>query len=198
MAEVSDQTQENEIISDEINETKEDVVKHETFQRVLRQKKASDDKASLLEKQLNEIKMRDEEREADKLKADQKFEEYSKELEGKLAKEKEEKETFQKGLLDTHKLQAVLNKLPGKPLHQAYLDFIDLDRIEVDPETGINADSVESVVNQFLTDHSVLLERPGVTLPSDAPGSTGKLTKEQWSKLPIAEKRNRLKEVVDL
>jgi len=56
MAEVSDQTQENEIISDEINETKEDVVKHETFQRVLRQKKASDDKASLLEKQLNEIK----------------------------------------------------------------------------------------------------------------------------------------------
>lgn len=204
MNKVSDQIQNDKGISDELetnNETQEeqtdDSVQYDTFQRVLRQKKSADEKIAKYEKQLNEIKMREEAEKAEKLKQQQKFEEYSKQLEEKLESERKEKEDYRKSLLDTHKLQAVLDKLPAKPKRSEYLNFINLEQVEIDPETGIVSESVEQVANDFISNYGELLDRQGKGLPNDAPRTTSKLTYEQWLKLPTKEKKLRMKEVFD-
>ena len=196
MSEVSDQTKDDQV-SDEIVDPKtKDSVKYDTFQRVLRQKKSLEEKLSAYEKTLEEIKMKDEADQQESLKKQQKFEELSKDLESKLEHERKEKETFKKSWLDTHKLQAVLDKLPSKPKRQEYLSFIDIDKIEIDPETGIVAESVEEVANSFLENYGDLLQKSGKNLPSDAPSSKQKLTHEAWLKLPLSEKKTRLKDVI--
>lgn len=203
MDQVSDQNPDMSVsdehdVENNDEQSKEDKVKYDTFQRVLRQKKALEEKMSAYEKQLNEIKMREEAEKEESLRKQQKFEELSKELEAKLEKERKEKEEYQRNLLDTHKLQKVLEKLPGRPKRSEYLSFIDLDRVEIDASTGeVVEDSVSEVANDFLTNHGFLIETKGRDLPNDAPKNTKKLTFEQWKSLPLKERKLRMNEVVD-
>jgi hypothetical protein len=198
MSEVSDQTP-NSDVSDETGDNKvlesNDSVKYDTFQKLLRQKKTADEKTANLEKELNEIRMKEEAARQDDLVKQQKFEQLSTELREKLEKEREEKEHYQKNLLDTHKLQAVLDKLPARPKKSEYLMFINLDKVQIDSENGLVAESVEEVANEFLQNHGELLQRTEKGLPSDAPQTTSKLTFEKWQTLPIKERKARMKEV---
>ena len=201
MSELSEQDhKENTELSEPGEDVKEkkDQVEYDTFKRLLSQKKASDEKLAGYEKRLKDIEMKEELDKQENLKKQAKFEELSKELESKLETERSEKETFKKSWLDTHKLQAVLDKLPGKPKRQEYMSFIDLDAIKIDAESGIDADSVEAAANNFLTNYGELLTKPSNSeLPNDAPSSKGKLSYEKWLTLSPSDKRSRLKDVIE-
>lgn len=202
MSELSEQNSDNNELSEQVEgkelDGKENEVKYDTFQRVLRQKKAMEEKLAKFEKLEEERRMKEEASKQERLREQQKYEELSKDLQEKLEQERSAKENFKKSWLDTHKLQAVLDKLPGKPKRQEYLSFIDLDKIEIDEHEGIVADTVEEVANSFIENYGELLSRPKSSeLPSDAPSSKGKLSYEAWSKLPLADKKARLKDVMD-
>jgi hypothetical protein len=55
------------------------------------------------------------------------------------------------------------------------------------------------VANDFITNHSALLDKPSVkNLPQDdAKGTATKLTLEDWKKLPLKEKKKRMVDVRD-
>lgn len=195
MSELSEQADSIEL--SEQDESKE-VVKHDTFQRVLRQKKTLEEKLSKFEKQMQEIQMKEELDKQESLKNQKKFEELALSLEKKLSEEIKEKETFKKNWLDSHKIQAVIDRLPAKPKRPEYYNFIDIDKIEVDVETGINQESVDLVANEFIANYGELLDRKASKdLPNDAPSSKGKLTYEKWATLPLAERKARLKDVIN-
>jgi predicted nuclease with TOPRIM domain len=128
--------------------------------------------------------------------------EYKKllDLERKKRLEEESKRAqYQKDLLDAHKLNAVKEKLPGKIKRNEYYGFIDVDKIAIDPETGvIDESSIVEVVNSFVEQHGSLIERQGSAgLPQNAAKYSNALSYEQWKRLPPSEKRKRMVDIKD-
>jgi chromosome segregation ATPase len=100
-------------------------------------------------------------------------------------------------LTSAAKLQAVVSRLPGQLEHPAYMSFIDVDKIILNPETNeIESDSVDAVVNDFVKNHGKLLKTDTRTLPNGTPRTAGpKLSYSEWLRLPPKEQRARLKDV---
>jgi len=179
---------------------KADTVQYESYRRVLADHKKSKARAEELEAKLALIEKKEKELEEKSLKEQG---EYKKLLE--IEKKKREIEEskriqYEKDLLDAHKLNAVKEKLPAKVKRNEYYSFIDTDKILIDKETGIiDEASLESVANDFITNHSALLDKPSVkNLPQDAAkGTATKLTLEDWKKLPLKEKKKRMVDVRD-
>lgn len=106
-------------------------------------------------------------------------------------KAKEKKE------LALRKIDVVMQEL-GSPLAKPeYWDFVDLDRIPVDEASkDIDKNVAKQVANDFVLKYPELLQRKGgPKMPNDAAQSTKALTHEEWKKLPLEEKRKRLKDV---
>jgi predicted nuclease with TOPRIM domain len=105
-------------------------------------------------------------------------------------KKKEEKE------LALRKIDVVMQEL-GVPLAKPeYWDFVDLKRIPVDEATkDIDRTIAKQVAIDFQRDFPELLAKKSAKLPTDAPSHATSLTYEEWSKLPLVEKRKRLKDV---
>jgi predicted nuclease with TOPRIM domain len=111
------------------------------------------------------------------------------ELSEKL-KKKEEKE------LALRKIDVVMQEL-GVPLAKAeYWNFMDLGKIPVDEATqDIDRNIAKQVASDFMRDFPELLSKKPGKMPSDAATGSKVLTHEEWIKLPLAEKRLRLKDV---
>lgn len=149
-------------------------VAYETHQKLLSEKKKLAEKHQATEAQLNELLAAQEaakNQELEKQSEYQKLWEASKQENEKL---KNERDAYQKNIMDAHKINAFSEKLPGKIANSKYYDFVPLDQIVVDPESGrVDEASVQSVVDSFVKEHSGLLVKgksPG--LPNDAPDST--------------------------
>lgn len=106
-------------------------------------------------------------------------------LKGKEAKE-----------LALRKIDVVMQEL-GVPLAKAeYWNFMDLSKIPVDESTqDIDRNVAKQVASDFMRDFPELLSKKPGKMPNEAPSSTKTLTHEEWMKLPLAEKRLRLKDV---
>lgn len=103
---------------------------------------------------------------------------------------------LQSTLQSAAKTQAVLSRLPGSLLHNEYMAFIDTDKVVVNPETGdIDGDSVDVVVNEFVKKHSHLIKTDPRVLPNGTPKPAQKLSYAEWTKLPLKERRARMKDV---
>ena len=114
------------------------------------------------------------------------------ELEGKNAE-------YHRSILDAHKLNAFKEKLNGRVANPAYYDFVDLDNIVINPDTGdIDEVSVQSVVDKFVMEHSPLIKSDRPRLPNDAPKDSHNSTLdfEAWKKLPLADKKKRMAEAI--
>ena len=129
--------------------------------------------------------------------------EYKKllELERKKREELEGKtKDYERSILDAHKLNAFKEKLGGRVANPAYYDFVDLDNIVINPETGeIDSASVQAVVDKFVVEHSPLIKQSRPTLPNQAPrdNNLGTLSYEQWKSLPLKERQKRMAEVME-
>lgn len=105
-------------------------------------------------------------------------------------KKKEEKE------LTLRKIDVVMQEL-GAPLAKAdYWNFMDLSKIPVDEATqDIDRNIAKQVASDFMRDFPELVSKKNGRMPNDAPSSTKALSHEEWMRLPLAEKRTRLKDV---
>lgn len=179
------------------NEKLDGYVKLETYKKSVSQEKALRGRLEEAEARLNEYIEKEKTLQEEQLTSQQKFQELAQLREQELAKEREEKEVYRKSLLDAHKLNAVKEKLPGKVKRPEYYNFINTDDIKLDDNGHVIEDTLESVVNSFLEQHSSLLDvSKGKNPPSQAPGSPQPhLSVEEWQKLPLAEKKKRMGEV---
>lgn len=180
---------------EEINEN--DKVAYATYKRTVAQEKKLRAKLEDANKRLEEIERLEKQKEEELLKEQGEFKKLL-DLERQKREELESENTsYKKSLLDAHKLNAFKEKLPAPVANPAYYDFVDLEGIVIDPETGlVNDDSVKSEVDKFVSTHSRLLDTKRTGLPNDAPnGSGGTLTVSEWKKLPLTERKKRMGEV---
>jgi len=106
-------------------------------------------------------------------------------------KKKEEKE------LALRKIDVVMQEL-GVPLAKAeYWNFMDLTKIPVDEATqDVDRNIAKQVASDFMRDFPELLAKKSGKMPNDAPSGSKGLTHEEWLKLPLNEKRLRVKDVI--
>lgn len=105
-------------------------------------------------------------------------------------KKKEEKE------LALRKIDVVMQEL-GVPLAKAeYWNFMDLSKIPVDESTqDIDRNIAKKIASDFMRDFPELLAKKTGKMPNEAASSSKGLTHDEWMKLPLAEKRLRIKDV---
>ena len=122
------------------------------------------------------------------------------ELEGTVESTLSEVKTRDDAITNFKKASAFERALGGSLKKDAYWNHVDFDKIAINPETGaIDASSLGTVVHKFTEDFGELVDfGNNPNLPNQTPkGGSGKLTHAQWTKLPLAEKKKRMKDVVD-
>jgi hypothetical protein len=173
-------------------------VSYTTYKKTLTQLKNLQEKHRESESLLMQYQQKEKENEQKRLEEQG---EYKKLLElerQKLNQYEQERDQYKNKLINAHKLNAFNEKLPSKISRPEYYDFVDTDSIVIDPETGMVDDSsVDNAVNSFMQNHYQLLDTKKVPMPSNSPSASSTLTEEQWLKLPLKERRARLKEMVD-
>tara|TARA_R110000868_G_C10972634_1_gene770626 strand:+ start:13193 stop:13843 length:651 start_codon:yes stop_codon:yes gene_type:complete len=123
-----------------------------------------------------------------------------KELEDTLDNTVEEVKTRDSAITNFKKASAFERALGGSLKKDAYWNHVDFDKIAINPDNGsIDKASLQTVVSQFTEDYGELVDfGNNPNLPNQTPGGgSGKLTHAQWVKLPLAEKKKRMKDVVD-
>lgn len=173
-------------------------VSYESHQKLLDQHKKSKDQMKDLEAKLKAFEDEKKLVEENKLREQGEYKKILDTREAEISKLRSESESFKKSLFDGAKLQAVVDKLPGKIRNKQYYSFIDVDSIAIDPETHqIDEKTVELAANNFLKNHSFLIEtKAGGTPPSDAAaGENGNLAYEDWLKMSSSDKKKNLHRV---
>lgn len=187
-------------------EPKKESVSYETHARLLAQRKKDQDARKTLEDKVTAFEKSAKEAEDAKLSEQGEFkkmvvqrDEELAEKAQELAQSKADLDQANKNLTNGVKLQAFVDKLPGRIKNHEYLSFADTDAIAIDPETGrVDEGSLNKVVNGFVEKHASLLETKGIKLPGDgAAGGGAALTHEEWLKLPLKEKKERMAEVMN-
>jgi hypothetical protein len=175
---VSDQNQDasgvevskDQEVSQSVDDAQE-TVSYQQHKRLLAQRKADQLKAKEMAEKLAEYERRDAERQESLLKEQQKYKELAELKEQKLKEYEAREHEREKALMDGAKLNAFKELLPGQVTNKSYYAFVNLDAIEIDPETGVvDQDSVEKQVNEFVTHHRGLFTpNTGARLPHEAP-----------------------------
>lgn len=184
-------SQTNSAAPDGSNQNPADLVSEEWRKRILSEKKKVQEERDLLRAEKEERERKDLEAKGEY----QKLLELAK-AEADAAKNRlrEIEEERLQGKKAAALLKALDNSLPDK-----FYGFLNLDDVIIDPSTGeINQLSVTKAAEQFKTNYpELLIKRDGPRLPNNAPQGAGKLTREEWLKLPVDEMKKRRKELVD-
>lgn len=179
-------------------------VAYESYMKALGEKKAAQERLKEMEARLSDFENAQREAEERKLNEKGEFKKIVELREAEIAKLKDElnsvakeRDSYRGNLTDTYKLQSFYDKLPGKIKRQEFLNFVDLDSIVLDPETGsVDSQSVDNVVSSFMENYGDLVETNKFGgLPGDAPRGKKSLTVKEWQKLPLNEKKQRMGEV---
>lgn len=159
-----------ESVSNE-SETKPETINYDTHKKLLNQRKSDQEKMRNMEQQLNEFMQAQKANEENKLKEQGKFQELVIEREKEIADLKNENINYKTSFDKAVKLSAFREQLGGTVDNSSYYDFVNVDEIVLDPDTGVvDNSSVESVVNQFKQTHSKLYTpKVSKALPNDAP-----------------------------
>lgn len=173
-----------------------DYVSHTTYKKTLTQLKNTQEKYKEREALLQQYQIKEQEAEKKRLEEQGEYKKLLEMERQQKVQSQKERDEYKKSLLDAHKLNAFNEKLPSKISNPKYYNFVDTDSIVIDPETGlVDETSVDNAVNTFVKEHHQLLDTKKVPLPSDSPSNSSSLSYEQWLKLPLKERRARMKEV---
>lgn len=124
-------------------------------------------------------------------------EKEQKELAAQLEKERSEKERAYSTLTEAKKLSAFQNRLPGKLKNSKLLNFVDTERIVINPDTGeIDPQSVDSVVKDFVTDWKDMVDTGNNRLPNIEGGGSENITLASWNNMSLKDKKANLGKVV--
>lgn len=175
----------------------DDTVAYSTYKKVLTEKKNRDAELTEARRVISERDAKDKETEEENLKKNQQWQQLAEQKTKEAADAKEQAATTEKRLADGQKMSAVLDALDGG-LDKQYWQLVDLDKVVLDPTTGLpEPGSVQAYVKDFREQYGkVLTVQNGPRLPNHAPRSMTKLTREEWTKLPLKEKKARMNEVM--
>ncbi len=161
------------VSDNQVHDNKPEVVQYDTYRRTVnqmkRQKELNEELQGRLEALEHERKSAEEQKMLEK-------EEYKKLLD---VRTRELEETKHKATQATRqlnegaKLQAFINQLPSQLRNNKYLNWVDVESIAMDPETGaIDSESVKQVVDGFVKEHpEALVASEGPKIPGYAPGN---------------------------
>jgi len=104
-----------------------------------------------------------------------------------------------KTLTNAKKLSAVYEKLPGKLRNNKFLEWIDVDSIVMNPESGeIDIESASLVANKFMDEFGYAVDTSHIgRLPGDA-SSTNQSLSQTFKDLPLKDMRSNMAEAVRL
>lgn len=153
---------------DKVNDGK-DLVAHETYMKVLDEKKATSQKLKEAQDLISKFEAERRLKEEEVLTKNEEWKKLADARQKELDSIRGEMTEYKRDLIDSAKIQAVVDKLPGKLKKPQYYNFIDIDKIAIDPETkDIDAASVMEVANQFLSSYGELIDiKESKKLPND-------------------------------
>lgn len=190
------------------------VVAYETYKKVLDQRKSDQDKLKETQARLDALEAEKRTQEDEKTKSKEKELEASgnwkailedrekklKDLEKENKRLAKENKGFESHITDAKKISALQQKIGGNLKNPKLYDLIDTSKIALDPESGeIDESSVSAYANEFVKEFKFAIDfGKGSNLPGDAArGSGTSISLAEWKKLPVAEKRKRIKDVKD-
>lgn len=176
-----------------VEEPKKGSVAYETYLKVLSEKKSMQAKLEAIDA---ETKAKFEE--AAKKKGD--YETLLKNREEEIRNLRAEKAANEERMLNAKKLSSVLDAIGGE-VDSKWYGLIDVSGIVTNPETGeVDKMSVTKTVEALKKNWPEMIRSVNpVRLPANAPqgNGAGKISYEDWLKLPATEMAKRRKDVVD-
>lgn len=196
-----------EVIGDDVVDSvgkSNDVVSHETYKRLLAQRKADREKLRSLEEKAKTLSILEEEKAKlteEKLKTEGNWkallearEAKIQELSEKYQAVNQEKSRYEQQFVEASKLQAFEDALGGKLKHREYYNLVDTSAIALDPESGaIDKESLKKYADKFLKEHKELVAFSKPQIDSRAPKSVG-TQKSGVDKMTPAELREFIKQ----
>lgn len=148
---------------------KKDVVAYETYKKTVDEVKSLKERLKAIEDEKKVITEKN-------LKEQNDYKTLYEQKETALKDATSKLENFQKDLTDSIKISAFNKHLGGKLKHDDYIDFVELEKIVIHPETKkVDPESVKTVVASFLKSHSALVEVKRGNMPQNhANGMDGK------------------------
>lgn len=206
------QDTQNEINVEELNKKFNDLqaqleAERKSKERILNESKEYKEKYQAFKSKEEEFKTQQAKAEEDRLRQQGEYktllEQREKELEAlrnSLTETKSEADSFRESIVNLRKASAFERELGGKLKKDSYWNHVDFNKIALDPETGeIDKGTLKEVANNFVKEYKELVDFPsGGNLPNQTPnGGGGKLTYDQWKKLPLADRKKRMRDVVN-
>ena len=198
--------EDKDLVSDEnLDVSDAEKVSRKELEKLLRQRKADQEKNRELSLKLEAIEREKQELEQKKLEEEGNWRELYEsknktlaEMQNEVKSYKTKLEETEKTFLSSAKLAAVIEKLPAKISKKEYYNFIDVDSVLIDPETGdFDEASISNVANDFVKEHSRLLDfTNSKKLPNDAPHGNDSLSRETWLKMSPKDQRKNLHKVI--
>ena len=173
------------------DKVEKNTVAYETHLKLLNEKKKRDAELADAQSKLKAI-------EEQKLKENEDYKALLALREKEVLETKSKLTQLEETLNNSVKLDAVLKKLSGKVSEQ-YFGLFDLNKIPIDPATQMPDQlAVEKYAKEFETTYSQIIQRPvNAQMPNNAAqGTNGKITYEEWLKLPLKDQKLRLKDVL--
>lgn len=170
---------------------KKDSVSYETHTRLLEQRKKDQEKMRETQAQLETLLKEKTDREKQDLEAQGNYKKMLELREKEVSETKQKLTEYETRWTNSVKLSAVMSKLPGKVEKSEYLNFLDLDKVAIDPDTqDVDIATVEAVASEFVKKYPELIKAEGKKLPNaSANGGQTSISYDQWKKLPLAEKK---------
>lgn len=175
--------------------SKEDKVAYDTHRKLLSQRKKDQEKLAAIEAELESYRAEEQKRELKKLEDKGEYEKILSSYKEENSRLKNQIDEGKRRSVESAKLQAFVNSLPGKLRNQQYLAFVDTNEIAVDPETNtVDEVSLKRTVDDFLRDHSSLIEPEKVEAPrlpnrsSERTTITNEMSNEEKLKLALTAK----------
>lgn len=140
------------------NENRDDKVAYESYQKVLKEKKAIQARTQELENRLRAFEEAQAKAEEEKLKEQQKYKEIAERKENELKKLQEQISHERKKQVNKVKEEA-FKKALGHDLKKAYLLHADLDSIDVTDSGEIDEMTLEDAVAKFKENYPELLPK---------------------------------------
>lgn len=187
-----------------LNQGQKDSVKYETFDKLVGQLKKTKELNENLSQRLDAFETEKRQLEETKLAEQGEYKKLLemrtaeiKELQNSVVTERSEKEVANRTLNDAQKLQAVYEELPGKIKHQRYMQFIDLDKVAINPETGdVDRESAKLTANLFAEEHTALIDTTHVGRLPGNPASTNQPISKRFRELPLKDMRANMAQAV--
>jgi DNA repair exonuclease SbcCD ATPase subunit len=200
-----DKNPENSNVEETLKKLQADLeAERKSKERILEESKKYKEGYQTFKQKEEETKKQQQEREEARLKKEGQFnvlleqrESTIKELEEQLNSIKNELGSRDQAITNFRKAAAFEKEIGGKLKKDSYWSHVDFDKIAINPETGeIDTHSLSTEANRFSEEFKELIDFGNVAnLPNSSASGKGALSYEQWKRLPLAERKKRMKDV---